>query len=88
MKNFGQFKFKNMKSDFKLVGLSKKKSMTCEPLDNENIFWPKVGLTQDRFDALWEYRQNVMIAEIEYDRLDKDGIPINGVVIGVREFDS
>jgi hypothetical protein len=77
-----------MKSDFKLVGLSKKKSMTCEPLDNENIFWPKVGLTQDRFDALWEYRQNVMIAEIEYDRLDKDGIPINGVVIGVREFDS
>ena len=41
-----------MKSDFKLVGLSKTKSMTCEPLDKEEPFWPKCGLTQDRFDAL------------------------------------
>jgi hypothetical protein len=47
-----------IKSDFKLIGLSRKRSMTCEPLDNENIFWPTVGLTQDRFDALWDYFQD------------------------------
>ncbi len=76
-----------MKSDFKLVGLSRNKSMTCEPLNNENIFWPKVGLTQDRFDALWDYRQNVMIAEIEHEGIDENGIPINGVVIAVKEVE-
>ena len=75
-----------MKSDFKLTGLSKPLSMTCEPLDNENIFWPKVGLSQDRFNALFKYRNNVMIAEIEHEGIYKDGTPINGVVVGVREF--
>lgn len=79
-----------MITDFKLVGLSKTKSMTCEPLDKEDPFWPKCGLTQDRFDALWNYRNGnwkdgTMIAEIEYDSLTSDGIPINGIVIAVRE---
>lgn len=79
-----------MKSDFKLVGISKVKSMTCEPLDKEDCFWPKCGLTQERFDALWNYKENhwkdgTMIAEIEYDSLTSDGIPINGIVVSVRE---
>jgi hypothetical protein len=79
-----------MKSDFKLVGLSKTKSMTCEPLDKEELFWPKCGLSQDRFDALWKYKEGnwgegTMIAEIEYDSLTEDGIPVNGIVIAVRE---
>ena len=78
-----------MKTDFKLVGLGRKKSMTCEPLNNEEIFFPKVGLTQDRFDALWNYKENnwggEMIAEIEHEGLYPDGTPKNGIVVAVRE---
>ena len=78
------------KSDFKLVGLSRKKSMTCEPLNNQNTFWPKVGIAQDRFNALWDYKKNnwsdKMIAEVEHSGIDKDGIPINGNVVNVREL--
>jgi hypothetical protein len=76
------------KTDFKLVGLGRKKSMTCEPLDKEDCFWPKVGITQDRFDALWKYQEgnwaDKLIAEIEHDGLDEDGIPKNGTVVAVR----
>jgi len=79
-----------MKSDFKLVGLSKKKSMTCEPLNNENIFWPQVGLIQDRFDALWDYfitsKPMEMIAEIEHEGLYEDGTPKNPLVVSVRDL--
>lgn len=79
-----------VKSDFKLTGLGRKKSMTCEPLNNENIFFPKVGLTQDRFDALWNYKKNhwkdKMIAEIEHEGINEEGIPINGTVVAVREL--
>lgn len=79
-----------MKSDFKLVGLGRKKSMTCEPLNNENVFWPKVSISQDRFDALWNYKKNhwddEMIAEIEHDGFYEDGTPINPVVVAVREI--
>ena len=64
--------------------------MTCEPLDNEDIFWPKVGISQDRFDALWDYKKNhwddKMIAEIEHDGLFSDGTPKNGIVVSVREL--
>ena len=79
-----------VKSDFKLTGLGRKKSMTCEPLNNQNIFWPKVGLTQDRFNALWDYfkgnKPMQMIAEIEHEGLYEDGTPINGNVVGVRDL--
>ena len=79
-----------MISDFKLVGLSRKKSMTCEPMYSQETFWPKVDLTQDRFDALWNYftqcKPMEMIAEIEHDGFYKDGIPINGKVINVRDI--
>lgn len=84
-------KVKKMKSDFKLVGLSRKKSATCEPLNNENIFWTKVALTQDRFDALWNYCNenwnDKKIAEIEHEGMYDDGTPINGVLVNVREYD-
>lgn len=79
-----------MKSDFKLVGLGRKKSMTCEPLNNQNTFHPKVEMEQDRFDALWNYKKNnwgdKMIAEIEHEGLFSDGTPKNGIVVGVREL--
>lgn len=79
-----------MKSDFKLVGLGRKKAMTCEPLNSEDTFHPEVGITQDRFDALWNYKKNhwedKMIAEIEHDGLFPDGTPKNGIVVAVREL--
>lgn len=83
-----------MKSDFKLKGLSKEKSMTCEPLKNENIFWPKVEMPKDRFNALfdWASHENGFwktswIAEIEHDGLYDDQTPINPIVVAVRQWD-
>lgn len=81
---------KKAKGDFRLVGLSKPFSMTCEPLNNENIFWPKVAIPRERFDALWNYCKgnwkDKKIAEIEHEGLREDGTPINGIVVGVREL--
>lgn len=49
----------------------------------------KVEITQDRFDALWNYKKNhwedKMIAEIEHEGLFPDGTPKNGIVVAVRE---
>ena len=63
--------------------------MTCEPMNNENVFWPKVSISQDRFDALWNYKKNhwddKMIAEIEHDGFYEDGTPINPTVTAIRE---
>lgn len=77
-----------MKTQFKLVGLSRPKQMTCEPLDRVDHFWPKVGISQDRFNALWEYRKDnweeEMTCTIEYNSISEDGIPINGMVIEVQ----
>lgn len=74
---------------FKLTGLSRPKSMTCHTMDKrESIFWPKVQLSQDRFNALWDYCKNnwdeKKLAQIECDGLYKDGTPINPVVIEVK----
>lgn len=73
---------------FKLKGLSREKSMTCEPLHNENIFWPNVGLSQEKFDELWNYVDSDWddrkIAIIEHEGLYEDGTPINGTVIGIE----
>lgn len=71
-----------MTSKFKLSGLSKPKSLTCEPLNNENIFWVTSTLSQDRFDALWKYWKDNhcadnLLVEIEHDGLREDGTPIN-----------
>lgn len=76
------------RTEFKVSGLGRKKSITCET-DKESIFWPKVGLTQDRFDALWDYFKGnspmEMIAEIEHDGLYDDGTPKNATVISVYD---
>ncbi len=78
-----------MKSDFKLTGLSKPNSFTCESLENENIFWAKSNMSQIQFNALWDYcHQNwkiKKIAEIEHDGLYTDGTPMNPIVVRVRE---
>mgnify|MGYP000878847895 CR=1 FL=1 len=73
---------------FKLKGLSRPFSMTCEPLDNENIFWPAIAISKDRFDALWNYCNNnwdePKYVEIEYTGLNPDGTPINGRVVSIK----
>ena len=71
---------------FKLGGLSKNKSITCET-KGENHFWPKINMEQDRFDALWKFCEgdwsSPKFCEIEYDRLDKTGEPINPVLLNI-----
>lgn len=78
------------KADFHLKGLSRPKSMSCYPLGDGEMFHPKVGLTQEAFDSLWKYFEGAspmgMIAEIEHDGLTEGGIPINGVVVAVRDY--
>lgn len=75
------------KSYFKLSGLSKPRSFTCEPLHNDEIFWPKSNLTQEQFDNLWNYCSGEWsekkYAIIEHDGLYDCGIPINPLVIGI-----
>ena len=83
-------KNKKMKSDFKLIGLSKPQSFTCEPLDSDTIFWAENGLGKEKFNELWKYCdgnwQDKKIAEIEHEGLNEDGTPINPVVVAMREL--
>lgn len=78
-----------MTSKFKLTGLSKKKSITCEGVHGD-IFWPKVALTQDRFDALWDYFTGLevkqMIAEVEHYGFFMDGTPRDATVVNVENI--
>ncbi len=83
-----------MKSDFRLIGLSRKKSFTCTQLHNEEIFWPEVGLSQDVFDLLWDKAEATddfwkikWIAEIEHDGTFEDGTPKDAIVVNFRKWD-
>lgn len=80
-----------MKSDFKLVGLSKPRSATLEFLHTDaETFWAKIDMPDDRIEALWGYVsgnwKEKKIAEVECDGLYKDGTPINPRVVGIREW--
>ena len=79
-----------MTSDFKLTGLSKPESFTCEPLTNQNIFWARNGLGVEKFIELWNYCKGHWsqrkIVEVEHDGYYEDGTPKNPVVIGFREM--
>lgn len=78
-----------MKTDFKLIGLSRPQSFTCEPLQNENTFWAKNGLGLEKFNELWNYYgghwSDIKIAEIVHNGFYKDGTPKNPIVVGIRE---
>lgn len=73
-------------SEFKLSGLGRKKSITCETR-KEDFFWPKVGLSQDRFDAFWKYYdvKDEYVAVIEHNGFSEDGVPLIATVIEIRE---
>lgn len=76
-----------MKSNFKLVGMSKPQSFTCEPLDKEEIFWAKNGLGLEKFNELWNYQKGHRVkegvVEIEHKGLREDGTPINPIVVKI-----
>ena len=79
-------------SDFRLVGLSKPKSFTLELLyTDKETFWATSEMAQDRFDALFIYCKNnwkdKKIAEVKHNGLNEDGLPINPVVVNIREWD-
>jgi len=81
-----------MKTDFRLCGLGRKKSVTCGLLFSDGeTFWPTVKMDQDVFDAMWKYCDknwgDPKIAEIEHDGFSEDGIPLNAFFVGFREWD-
>lgn len=76
--------------EFMLIGLSKPKSATLTFLDGDReIFWAELDMTQDRFDALFDYSKDnwkdIKIAKCEFDELTKEGVPINCVVKEIYE---
>ena len=78
-----------MKSIFKLIGLSRPKSFTCETLDSENIFHASSdNMSQETFGGLFNYCKGhwntKKRVEIEHDGL-KDGIPINPNILSITE---
>ncbi len=79
-----------MKSYFKLIGLSRPQSFSCEPLNNENIFWAKNGLGLDKFNGVWNYCKDhwgdKRFVEIEHDGFYDDGTPKNPIVVGIIEI--
>jgi hypothetical protein len=81
-----------MKDRFKLVNISmnNNRPFSCEPLDSEEIFWPKSAIVPERRRALFNYKKTTgweakMFAIIEHEGLRTDGTPINGVVVEVEE---
>ena len=74
---------------FKISGLSKEKSFTCETKD-EVTFWPGNNLIQSEFDSLWEFFQTHDIkgtlVTITCEGLREDGTPINGVIESTQDI--
>ena len=72
---------------YKMTGLSKAKSVTCETL-NGDIFWATWAGKQDRFDALFNYFKQggdwtgEERAVLEFDSI-QDGEPIDAKCIEV-----
>lgn len=78
-----------MKGKFRLTGLSKPNRATLQHLHTDkDIFWADINMPQDRIDALWLLCKgdwgDLKIAEVTYDKLSADGIPINAVLTGIK----
>lgn len=79
-----------MRTEFKLTGLSKPNSFTCEPLDNQNIFWVTNSvLSPEKFQHLFDYTKNnwsnPKTVIIEHEGLESSGIPKNPKIIEILE---
>lgn len=83
-----------IKSDFRLIGLSKPNSATLTFLDTDKTtFWASFNISPDRFKALFKWAKESddfwktkWIAEIEHDGYYEDGTPKNPICTGVREW--
>lgn len=73
--------------EYKIKGLSKPNMFTFET-EKQDIFWSTSNLTQDRFNALFNYCKHNWdedkIAVIKCDSLSEDGIPINSKIIEIK----
>jgi hypothetical protein len=86
---------KIIKSDFRLKGLSAPKSGTLELLHTDaEIFWCPFDIPDDRFKALFNFAKKSdnfwkpgWIAEVVHEGLNSDGLPINGRIVSIREWD-
>lgn len=76
-----------MITEYALTGLSRNKSVTCVA-PNEEFFWPKVIMSQDRFNAFWDYFSNrkdeKFVAVIDHAGSHFDGMPKNPVLIEIK----
>lgn len=78
-----------METLFKLVQVSRPKSVKISPINNDDVaFEAKVEMEQNRFDALFEYCKNnwdeTKIAEIKHDGINDEGEPVNPIFTGIR----
>jgi hypothetical protein len=79
-------------SDFRLLGLGKNNSFTLSLLyTDKEMFWATSEMVEDRFNALFSYCKDnwkdKKIAEVKHDGLNQDGLPINPIVVNIREWD-
>lgn len=77
-----------MKTDFKLVGLSKPGSFTCHT-PNGDIFWATSDMEKGRFKALFDYFKGEdwggkNIVTIEHDGFYSDGTPVKPKIVDVK----
>lgn len=81
-----------MKTDFKLVGITKPRSATLEFLHTDaETFWSVFDMPDERVDALFKFMEGnwktPMIAEVEHEGFYEDGTPTKpNKVIAVREL--
>jgi len=81
-----------IKTEYRLVGLSKPRSFTLNFLDTDrDTFWAKSDMSYERFNALWNYCKDnwdvAKIAIVECDGFYEDKTPKNPMVIEVKEWD-
>lgn len=79
-----------MKTEFRIVGLSRMKSITCET-SKQDTFHPNLdNLPQDRFNALWDLLdgswKDKPMCIIEHDGIRYDGTPKNPRFIEVSRI--
>lgn len=77
-----------MTTNFKLTGLSKPQSFTCET-NQGHIFNAKNGLGIEKFNALFAYCNgnwaDKKMAQVRHNGFS-EGEPINPIVIGISEL--
>jgi hypothetical protein len=83
---------KKITSEFRLVGLSRPHVATLWPIDSdEPTIWATIEMKQDRINALWKYCKDhwaeKKIAIVRHSGFNDNGLPINPVMIGIREVE-